>query len=143
MNATRDAWKTQPLPETRARIAFERAFTGDERAKLARGLVPREMEDKWFIFLEGDVLYLHRSWTGTCVYVVRLVERDGASVVDEAWVNRNPAEYTSTDDEYDARLLGFLIDRLLLGRSVPFPEAGASDLVRHVVVGHARASDED
>jgi len=29
------------------------------------------MEDKWFIFLEDDWLYLHRSWTGTCVYKVQ------------------------------------------------------------------------
>lgn len=26
----------------------------------------RSNQDRWFIYLEGDVLNLHRSWTGTC-----------------------------------------------------------------------------
>jgi len=33
------------------------------------GLVPEEIEDKWFIYWEDDTLFFHRSWTGNCIYV--------------------------------------------------------------------------
>jgi hypothetical protein len=105
------------------------------------------MEDKWFIFFEAPCLYLHRSWTGVCIYVVRCREDGAGAVVEEAWANRDPAEYRRTDDAYDARLLGYLIDRLLLSLPAEFPvspeaDPSKTDLYKHNVVGHARASDE-
>jgi hypothetical protein len=138
-SATRDSWQTRPMPAARVRIPYDRAFTGDELAKLARGLVPGEMEDKWFIFFERGELFVHRSWTGVCVYVVRLNDR----AVVEAWANRDPAQYGETDDARDARMLGFVVDRLLLGLAVPFPEAGASSLLVHHVVGYGRPAGDD
>ncbi len=115
------------------RIPYERTFTTDELAQLARGLVPREMEDKWFIFFERGELHVHRSWTGICIYVVRLADR----AVAEAWSNRDPTQYRG-EDVQDARMLEFLIDRLLLGLAVPFPEVGASSLLVHHLVGYGR-----
>jgi len=150
--ATSASWKIKPLPEKRAPLRYERRFSAAEHARLVRGLVPVEMEDKWFIYLEDGLLRLHRSWTGACIYGVRLaMEGDGeGSVVEEAWVSRATDDYTRTDDAYDARLLSFLIERLLLGNSqVPFPVPDAieggdkASLYRHHVVGHARASDEE
>lgn len=130
-------------------LPYERRFSAAEHARLAQGLVPAQMEDKWFIYLENGLLRLHRSWTGACIYGVRL-EMDGEqSVVKEAWVSRATSEYTRTDDAYDARLLSFLVERLLLGREVPFPVPDAieggdrASLYRHHVVGHARSSDEE
>src|SRR3954451_20658359 len=95
--ATRSCWKTLPLPETRVPLRFERSFTGEEHARIARGLVPGQMEDKWFIFLEDDWLFLHRSWTGACIYAVRLHPEAGGSRVAEAWVSRESAQYKPTD----------------------------------------------
>jgi hypothetical protein len=146
--ATRASWQNKAMPETRVRLAYERRFTAEEHARLALGLVPHNSDDKWFIFLEGDWLYLHRSWTGACMYAVRLEPADGGSAVVEAWANRAPDQYTRTDDEYDARLLRFLVDRLLLGQDAPFPvpEAIAGDraaLYRHHVVGQERTNDDD
>jgi len=144
---TRASWKNSPLPTARTRLQLERSFTSEEHRRLTMGLLPQEMEDKWFIFFEDGWLYLHRSWTGICIYAVHLrVEGDG-STIEEAWVNREPSEYKSTDDAYDTRLLGFLIDRLLLGRNVPFPALTdtpkeRASLLRHNIVGHARANDE-
>jgi hypothetical protein len=138
-SATRESWKILPLAEARARIPYARMYSNDELAKLERGLVPREMEDKWFMFFERGELYVHRSWTGICIYVVRL---DGNTVA-EAWANRDPAQHRANDDASDARMLGFLVDRLLLGLAVPFPEAGASSLFVHHVVGHGRPATDD
>lgn len=140
--ATRASWQTKPMPAARARVDWTRRFTPDEHERLSRGLVPREMEDKWFAFVEDEWLHLHRSWTGVCIYEARL-ERDAEGWrVAEAWANRDPAEYRVTDDAYDARMLWFLVERLLLGRDVPFPEVGASSLLQHHVVGHGRPNDD-
>jgi hypothetical protein len=113
------------------------------------GLLPVQMEDKWFIYYEEDWLYLHRSWTGACIYGVHLAPDGEGSSVAAAWASRATEEYTRSDDAYDARLLAFLVDRLLLRLDVPFPVPDAieggdrASLYRHHVVGHARATDEE
>src|SRR5262245_51883456 len=111
----------RPLPAARARLGLTRSFSPEEHRRLEMGLIPKGMDDKWLIFLEDGWLYFHRSWTGKCIYAARLQGDGEGSAIEEAWVNRDPSEYTRTDDVYDAQLLSFLIDRLLLERDVPFP----------------------
>ena len=146
--ATRDAWKTTPMPETRARIAYARGFDREQHARITLGLVPRVMEDKWFVFHDDSWLFFHRSWTGLCVYAFRLRAEGEGSVVEEAWVNRAPEQYRETDDAHDVALLSFLVDALLLGLCVPFPvranvDPSKASLLMHHVVGHARSNDEE
>lgn len=145
--ATRGSWQIKPMPEARATVPYARTFGKDEHVRMRRGLVPEQMEDKWFIFFEAPWLFLHRSWTGLCIYAVKLrAEGDGA-VVEEAWANRAPDEYRETDAAHDAKMLAFLVDRLLLGLPAPFPirqgvaPEKASLLVHHVV-GYGRSNDE-
>lgn len=142
MAATRQSWPNlKPLPEQRAQLFLNRQFTQDEYDLIGEGLIPEAMEDKWFIFLEDDVVYLHRSWTGFCIYQVSLA-KDGANyAVAKAFVNREPNQYAATDDRYDEKLLTFLIDNFLLGKSSLFPvPAGvatgiATGLYHHQVAG--------
>ena len=145
--ATASSWKTKPMPEARARIAYARSFDGKQHERATRGLVPREMEDKWFVYFDEPWLWFHRSWTGVCIYGVRLRPDGEGSVVEEAWVNRAPEQYRETDDAHDVALLGFLVDALLLGLTAPFPVRASVDpakasLLMHHVVGHARSNDE-
>jgi hypothetical protein len=136
------------MPEARVRLGYGRSLDRDQQARVVRGLVPREMEDKWFVYYDEPWLYFHRSWTGLCVYAVRLHAQGEGSVVEEAWANRAPEEYRETDDAHDVALLSFLVDALLLGLRTPFPvRAGvdpkkASRLMHHVV-GHARSNDDE
>ena len=120
--ATRNSWQTQALPHPRAKLNVQRVYTAEEYEQIALGFIPQEMEDKWSIFLEDDRLYLHRSWTGFCTYEVHLSAHDGQHTIVAAWVSRDSEQYRETDDEYDAGLLLFLIDRLLLGRDVDIPQ---------------------
>ncbi|MGQ0762691.1 MAG: hypothetical protein ACT4OT_11865 [Acidobacteriota bacterium] len=116
-------WDTvRPMSALHEQLPFARTFTREEYYVIARGLVPAGMDDRWFIFLENDQLYFHRSWTGTCIYQITLDRTDGDSiVVTEALVNRDPDEYKIADDEFDVALLSFLIDNLLLGRRAHLP----------------------
>ncbi len=147
--ATRDSWNNvKPMPEKRARLPYARAFDAEEHARVVRGLVPAEMEDKWFVFYEAPWLWFHRSWTGIAIYGVKLRPEGEGSVVEEACVNRATEEYRETEDAHDAAILAFLVDRLLLGRDVPFPvradfPADKRELLIHHVVGHGRSNDED
>ena len=62
--------------------------------------------------------------------MVRFVRDDkGASAV-EADVNRDPQQYKNTDDQYDAELIVYLIDVVLLRRPSRFPSKSSSDTKR-------------
>ncbi len=108
--AKRDDWKTQPMPSASTKIALEKFYSQEEFDRIAAGLIPEQMEDKWFIFYEAPWLYLHRSWTGFCIFKVRF-EVVGESVkIAEVEVNREQGQQLNTDHERDASMLGILLD---------------------------------
>lgn len=147
--ATRASWKTEPMPEARARLSYARVFDAPEHERVTRGIVPAQMEDKWFVFYEAPWLWFHRSWTGVAIYAVKLAVSNAGSAVEEAWVNRAPEQYRETDDAHDTAILSFLVERILLGRTdAQFPIRPSVDptkapLLVHHVVGHARSNDEE
>lgn len=139
--ATITSWKTLPRPEQREALEFDALFDDTETGALVQGLIPREMEDKWFICFHGGWLLFHRSWTGACIYGLRLERSARGAQVAESWVNRNPAQHKGTDAQYDRKLVRFLIDALLLNRPALFPlpagVAEAPGVFQHSVVGRA------
>jgi hypothetical protein len=140
--ATITSWKALPPPERREPLDFAAEFTDADTDLLVFGLIPKEMEDKWFICFHQGWLLFHRSWTGACIYGLRLEAMRGGSRVADSWVNRDPAQYTATDVEYDRKLVCFLIDALLLRRAAIFPmpagvESAPPGAYQHSVVGRA------
>jgi len=128
----------QKLPPKNILIEFDRVFCTEEYEKLKSGLTAEGMEDKWNGYFFNDTFYLCRSWTGICIYEFNLLEIDEGYAVKNVRVNRDPTQYNSTDDKYDAMLLDFLISNLILGESKPFPSCGASDvsgLEQHAISG--------
>jgi hypothetical protein len=119
--ATPMSWKTKPMPEQAAGLDYQAQFSAQEFDQISAGLIPQEMEDKWFIVLDGNTLYLYRSWSGNCIYQVEFAQEDFHYHVSQAIVNRDPGQYLETDKGYDALLLNFLIRHLLLGQDVTFP----------------------
>ena len=101
------------MPEQCRSLIFQRAYSLTDFEIISMGLIPQEMEDKWFIYYEAPWLYLHRSWTGYCIYKVRFDVRDEIVATAETLVNRDPAQYTETDDRRDTGILGRLIDSLV------------------------------
>jgi hypothetical protein len=127
VKAKPESWKSVPFPERRARLVLERTFDAAEWSAIEQGVVPEEMEDKWFVFEKEGWLFFHRSWTGYCVYQVRVEGTPLGRKIAEAWANRDPEQYKETDDAYDARLLSWLIDVLLLKRPALWPDSGLGD----------------
>lgn len=94
MSARRADWKAEPLPPAYGIVAIHRYYDTEEFARLRGGLIPQDMDDKWFLYYEEPVLYLHRSWTGHCIAEVQFApEPGGGARVVEARVNQNPEQY--------------------------------------------------
>jgi hypothetical protein len=147
VRATSKSWKTQPLPAERARLKLERFFNAAEWEALRQGVIPEEMEDKWFIYESRGWLSFHRSWTGVCIYRVRLRKTPTGCEIAEVRVNRKTDEYSCVDDAYDAGVLSWLIDVLLLKRPAAFPASGQKDglepLRQWSQAGRAMLTDDD
>ncbi|MGL4608612.1 MAG: hypothetical protein ACRCYY_02840 [Trueperaceae bacterium] len=121
MVAKRELWKNLPMPDKKETLNFSNEYSLQEFGIICQGLIPEQMEDKWFIFYEEPCLYFHRSWTGYCIYQLEFKENDGMFGVIKAWVNRDPEQYKETDLVYDQELLYFLVERMLLQKNIQFP----------------------
>ncbi len=113
LKASREDWKTQSIPDLKAKLSIDRVFTKEEYESISWGLIPQETEEKWFIYLEDNWLYFHRSWTGFCIYQLRLEKIDNNYKVTEAWVNRDSKQYTGDNESYDTKFLLFLINMII------------------------------
>ena len=113
---TRDDCKVRKMPKSHGTIRVSRRFSAREIEKIRLGFRPESMDDKWFIFYEEDRLYVHRSWTGYCIFVVNFVKDGREYVAREVQVNGNPKQYGASDDSYDAEMAFWVIDFILLGR---------------------------
>ena len=144
MKASGNSWKREPFKEG-VPLQYSANFSAEEFAILQDGLVPKEMEDKWFLYYEEPYLFLHRSWTGMPAYRVELhgEASGGASCVEALWSTEgNLPNAAGGDSAYAARVLDFLISNLLLRQSKPFPmpallEEPVRGLFQHVVAGTA------
>ena len=116
-----DSWQTKPMPSDVAVLEYKAEFDSDEFNRISRGLIPEQMEDKWFIFLEGDILSFHRSWTGFCIYQIEFDQVGDMYSVRRATANRCRDQYEESSDLYDSKMLHFLISNLLLGQRESFP----------------------
>ena len=121
MQASPTSCKREPFKEG-VPLPYQAAFDSEQFARLRDGLIPQQMEDKWFIYSEEPHLFLHRSWTGAPVYRLRSNSvPGGAEVMDALWSK----ELADTSTPHKAPsikcLLDFLLSNLLLGQSKPFP----------------------
>ncbi|MGN9796150.1 hypothetical protein ACTMTU_34340 [Streptomyces sp. OZ13] len=111
----------------------DRVWTDEDWDRIQRGYRARDMDEKWNVFVEGDVLFMHRSWTGHGVYEASFAPVTGggrriASAVVEADVER----YRSKGDEYDRLMMELIISAIILGEP-------AADLRAGLVESTARA----
>lgn len=105
-------WKAEPLPDSVAALAYTRRFSADEFERLRRGLVPEAMEERWFVVWHDDALWLHRSWTGFCIYRLRFAADGDGYAITEAIANRDREQYTGTD-AHDLHALGSVLESVL------------------------------
>lgn len=95
---------------------------------LRRGLVPKVMEEKWFVhyLVQTNELYIRRSWTGFLIFIVRFQPRGDDLYTETITVNRDPEQYAGTDTDYDLRLAEWVMFSLVCGGAMEFPSAAAA-----------------
>ena len=109
---TRGDWKTEPI---RNPVSFKpphRVWSSDQYVSLQQGHKPRDMDDRWFAFMEADRLFLHRSWTGIAVYEAEFVADERGFSVASAIVGRT-AVHDEIDNAWHATMLEMLVDMLV------------------------------
>ena len=120
MPASSTSWKREPFKEG-VPIPYQVAFDSEQFARLKEGVIPKGMEDKWFIYYEEPHLFLHRSWTGQPVYRLTLRNTGNGSKVTEAMWSKDLAAVSKWSIQYEVALLDFLVCTLLLGQTKAFP----------------------
>jgi hypothetical protein len=76
-------------------------FSDAEGDRMRQGFVPRDMDDRWFVYFEDGWLNFHRSWTGAHIYALKLEGSPfGVRIVD-GWVSRDEDDYRSPGIEHD------------------------------------------
>lgn len=96
----RQDWKAHEMPEQNDHFELTINILDEKLGVLRHGHLPQEMEDKWFWYMEGDLLYAHRSWTGFCIYIADFSEKGKIKVI----VNRDPDQYKRTDVNEDKKI---------------------------------------
>lgn len=118
--AKKSSWKNEEFGET-VKLAFACKYSEAEFRLIEKGLIPQEMEDKWFIYFDEPFLYLHRSWTGLPVYKLKIVKTNDLYSVQEAHYSKSLVN-KDTNLVYESELLDFLVSNFLLGNHKPFPK---------------------
>ena len=97
------------MPAQRERIELRRRYSREEYERLAYGHIPASQDDKWFVYVEDDVVRIYRGWTGFSIFEVELTPSGEGYEVKAAWANRDPEQ--GLDPEFDY-VAGNLLDEL-------------------------------
>lgn len=116
--AKRDSWTSIPMSEQRVKFDFQNEFGPMEMEIIKVGRIPDEMDERWFVFFESNWIYFHRSWTGYCVFQVKLEPTGNEKWrVTEAWSTTDPKHYRSRDvkknNEVLRRVFGYSLGILI------------------------------
>ena len=114
------SWKNQEFSKPK-KIDFKLQLTENQYARIRFGLLPEEMEDKWFVYFIDNRIHFHRSWTGYKIYEAYIEKSDSNYIIPEIIVERDEQFYGNTDDDADLRSFFFLIGRGVLGLNINAP----------------------
>ena len=94
-------WKIVDMPETYEAAKIDRSLSEQEYQTLVCGFLPRDMDDRWFLYVQHNWVYLHRSWTGHCIFKLKLEVLSSHVILTDIHINRDPDQYRSVNTEAD------------------------------------------
>lgn len=115
--ARRKDWKADTMQGLARRLHSDLKFNSADFEAIQFGLVPYEIGDKWFMFMEGDWLYMHHSWTGYCAYKIRF-EQDGfgSMRIAEIWASEHD-QYSNRPNAISSEIIEVLLVHCLIRRN--------------------------
>ncbi|MFI1676235.1 hypothetical protein [Streptomyces sp. NPDC020607] len=130
----------------------DRVWTVEDWDRIRRGYRARDMDEKWNIFVEDDVVFMHRSWTGYGVYEATFTPTPASGPapatargwrITSAVAEGDGERCRSKGDEYDCLMLELIISTVILGEpstelraglvALTAAASGKSDVVPGVV----------
>ncbi len=130
--ATKDMWKTTPMTIPK-KLDISIWLNDKQCKKLKLGLIPKEMEDKWFVYIDNEHLHMHRSWTGYEIFKAKFKAIKKGGLITELWVEQNNEIYADTKDSIVISTFEMLI-KYLANRKISNP---VKDGILGLVVGDA------
>jgi len=118
MKVQKSDGKTNPMSQTREKVEFEKIYTDLDAELITLGSVPESMDDKWFVYSKDGWVYLHRSWTGDCIFMLKL---DGCSAgvrITEAWVEKDQSKFNNTDMAISVSIIESILDGVITRNAI-------------------------
>ncbi|WP_460060608.1 hypothetical protein [Streptomyces sp. YKOK-I1] len=114
----------KPVPQVPDRV-----WADEDWDRIQRGYRARDMDEKWNIFVEADVVFMHRSWTGLGVYEASFAPvAGGGRRISSALVEGDGERYRSMGDDYDRLMIELIISAIVLGEPAADLRAGLVEL---------------
>lgn len=117
--ATRSSWHIHVFAMTNPyRTVFDKPIELSEMdiIYLMWGYKPSDMGEKWFFFVENNIIRVYRSWTSEFIYSAKIEQKGKSGIIRGVYWNKD----CSYPDYKDVRkfyylIIGFLQQRRLLG----------------------------
>ena len=106
--ATKNSWKTLPMPQEHVTVPLDIALTAGQMANVRLGHIPEAMEDHWFMYCTDTRICYHRSWTGYCIFEAEYEASGDGYKVTCLTINTDKEQHTATPKEAEARFRSLL-----------------------------------
>ena len=105
------------MPDTYETTSINIELTAPEYQAALIGSQPKGTDDRWFMYANDGWLNLHRSWTGHCIFRLKIEILNEGCLLTELQVNRDFDQYKSTNIEAD-KIEAESVARSLITRNV-------------------------
>ncbi|MER7460879.1 hypothetical protein [Micromonospora sp. NPDC126480] len=121
-----------------------RTWSDEQWERIKLGYEARDMDEKWNVFVEDQVAFLHRSWTGNGIFEASFSPVSGGGLrISAATVESDPSRYRRSSDRYDRVMVELVLSAIVLGEpavdlraelvALTSQESGRTDLPAGVI----------
>jgi 8-oxo-dGTP diphosphatase len=111
---TRDDWRILNMPLVYETVWLNESFNASDCKALLQGYLPKGTDDRWFMYSVDDWIYLHRSWTGHCIFRVQIEIIEQGCMLTQLHINRDSSQYRSTNSEADKSEVKSVLKHLII-----------------------------
>ena len=101
-----------PVPMT---LLPARVWSQEQWERIQLGYRARDMDEKWDVFVENRVAFLHRSWTGNRAFEASFSPVNGGWRISAAVAETSPERVRKISAELNRVLLELVLSAVVLG----------------------------
>ena len=95
-------------------VVPERVWTDAEWERISAGVRSTMMEERWNLYADGDVVVLHRSWTGFRIFELTFSPVPGGGRrITSAVVEGDGVHYRARSDEHERLMVEIVLDSVV------------------------------